>query len=422
VKTILLVCPLQRDYVELVRHQNIKNHQVIFHTYDLQSFRRFIYAARTGKPLNMATYMKEIMRVAKRHRVDAIISNEDYIGCILASIVSYECNLPAPQPQAVLTCQHKYHARVAQQTSIPEAVPPFCVIDKTTMHTPKLSFPFFVKPAKSFFSIGAQTIHTLKELQRNIDRLIPPKPFLEPLEWCLKQYTDLNPAANYLVAEELLEGIQITVDGFVYNGTVTIRGIVDSVMYPGTNSFARFDYPSQLPHSIQKRMILLTATFMRSIGFDHGLFNIEYFYNPTTDRISLIEINPRMASQFADLYQKVDGVNTYSILVDIAADQQPITCNQGRYQAASIFVLRLPEDHYVHALPTKDEIKKVEKLFPETLVDILAPVGSTLSACLQDGLMYRYACIHIGGANQQDLQDRFEQIMNILTFDLKPVK
>ncbi len=421
-KTILLVCPRQRDYLELSKNSNTKGHRILFYTYDLRPFRRFIYPARTGQPIDMTALIQKVIAYAHEHSINAIVANEDYISCMLASIASYHLGLTAPSIKAMLTCQHKYHARVAQQTSIPEAVPPFCAIDKTTMHNLKLSFPLFVKPTKSFFSIGAQTIHTLQELQQNIDRLIPPKPFLEPLEWCLKQYTDLDPAANYLVAEELLEGIQTTVDGFVYNGNVTTRGIVDSIMYPGTNSFARFDYPSQLPNIIQKRMILLTETFMRSIEFDHGLFNIEYFYNPTTDRISIIEINPRMASQFADLYQKVDGVNTYSILVDIAADQQPVTCNKGRYQAASIFVLRLPEDHYVHALPTEDEIKKIEKLFPETLVAILAPVGSTLSACLQDGLMYRYACIHIGGANQQDLHDRFEQIMHMLTFDLKPVK
>ncbi len=420
-KKILVVCPLQRDYVELARHQNIKDHQIIFHTYDLKAFRRFIYAARTGKPLDMATYTKETMRVAKKHRVDAIISNDDYIGCILASIVSYECNLPAPQPQALLTCQHKYHSRIAQQTYIPEAVPTFCAIDKSNMHDLKLPFPLFVKPTKSFFSIGAHTMHSLQELQQSIDRLIPPTPFLEPLTWCLKQYTDLNPNTDYLVAEELLEGVQTTVDGFVYNGEVTVYGIVDSVMYPGTHSFARFDYPSHLPNKIQKRMATLTKKFMQSIGFNHGMFNIEYFYNPITDHISIIEINPRMASAFADLYQKVNGVNAYSILVDIAAHQQPITVKKGNYQAASIFVLRLPDDHYVVSLPTENEIKQVKQLFPGTQIELLAQVGKKLSECLQNGQMYRYACIHIGGKDLQNLIERFEQIKKMLSFTFSPV-
>lgn len=261
----------------------------------------------------------------------------------------------------------------------------------------------------------------MQELTQAIDRLIPPAPFLEPLNWCLKQYTNLDPTSDYLVAEELLDGVQTTVDGFVYNGIVTVRGIVDSVMYPGTKSFARFDYPSQLPISIQKQMITLTEQFLHGIGFDHGMFNIEYFYNANTDRITIIEINPRMASQFADLYQKVDGVNSYSILIDIAADQQPVTSNKGHYQAASIFVLRLPEDHYVRALPTAAEIKQVQEEFPQTVIELLAPIGSRLSACLQDGQMYRYACIHVGGNDQHDLQDRFKQIMKMLSFDLQPI-
>ena len=42
------------------------------------------------------------------------------------------------------------------------------------------------------------------------------------------------------------------------------------------------------------------------------MFNIEMMYDAATDRIGIIEINPRMASQFADLYEKVDGTNSYT--------------------------------------------------------------------------------------------------------------
>ena len=34
---------------------------------------------------------------------------------------------------------------------------------------------------------------------------------------------------------------------------------------------------------------------MEAIGFTHGLFNVELFYQPPSGRITIIEINPRMA-------------------------------------------------------------------------------------------------------------------------------
>ena len=57
---------------------------------------------------------------------------------------------------------------------------------------------------------------------------------------------------------------------------------------------------------------------MEGLGFDNGLFNIEMTYDAAADRIAIIEINPRMASQFADLYEKVDGTSSYRVLLDIA--------------------------------------------------------------------------------------------------------
>ena len=56
---------------------------------------------------------------------------------------------------------------------------------------------------------------------------------------------------------------------------------------------------------------------MSGLGFDNCMFNIEMMYDAREDRIAIIEINPRMASQFADLYEKVDGTNAYEVLLDL---------------------------------------------------------------------------------------------------------
>ncbi len=78
-----------------------------------------------------------------------------------------------------------------------------------------------------------------------------------------------------------------------------------------------------LPEGVQTRMAEIAATLMQGLGFDNGIFNIEMMYDAEADRISIIEINPRMASQFADLYEKVDGTSSYSVLLDIAQGGRP---------------------------------------------------------------------------------------------------
>src|SRR6266446_7967785 len=53
-------------------------------------------------------------------------------------------------------------------------------------------------------------------------------------------------------------------------------------------------YPSSLDERIQWRMSDIAIRFMRSIGFDNGLFNIEMMYDEDKDAIHIIEANPRM--------------------------------------------------------------------------------------------------------------------------------
>jgi hypothetical protein len=50
-----------------------------------------------------------------------------------------------------------------------------------------------------------------------------------------------------MICEEIVPGRQVTANGFARAGQVTMLGTVDSVMYPGTDQFQRFQYPSSLP-------------------------------------------------------------------------------------------------------------------------------------------------------------------------------
>ena len=95
-------------------------------------------------------------------------------------------------------------------------------------------------------------------------------------------------------------------------------GVVDSIMFPNTIAFQRFEYPSSVPAPVQDRMADLARKVMPAFGFDNGQFNIELIYNPEANTVHIVEINPRMSSQFADLFEKVDGTNSYSVLLDLA--------------------------------------------------------------------------------------------------------
>ena len=185
---------------------------------------------------------------------------------------------------------------------------------------------------------------------------------------------------------------------------------------------SRFDYPSSLPQTVQARMGEIAARLIEGIGFDNGLFNIEMMYDADADRVSVIEINPRMASQFADLYEKVDGTNSYTVLLDIAQGRAPrFTRRQGRYGFASSFVLRSFEDYIVAALPTEAELERLACLYPDLRVELHGTLGRKLSAELQDGRSYRYGIVNLGGRDPADVLAQFETCREQLGIVLQPI-
>jgi biotin carboxylase len=423
-RTILVICATHRDHRELplLAPRGI---DFIFH--DASTSIEDLISERAAGGSPVADPLAEIERIidlVKGREIAGVISSDDYPGSALAAAVARRLGFPAPDPEVVLICQHKYLSRVAQEKHAPDAVPPFALIDVAngTCLPPILAFPIFIKPVKSFFSIGAERIASQAELSGRLLHWKERDEFFLPLDRMLERYAGTSIGTKRLIAEGLLEGEQVTVEGYAFGGKVSILGVVDSVMFPGTLAFARFDYPSALPDSVQARMVEIATTVIEGLGFNNGLFNIEMMYDRETDRIAIIEINPRMASQFADLYEKVDGTNSYQVLLDIAQGREPTFARRrGRYGFASSCVLRSFADLAVEAVPSDADVQRLERIYPDIRVEVHATPGRKLSDELQDGQSYRYGIVGLGGSDLADVLQRFAACRNELGIVLKPL-
>ena len=423
-RTILVICPTHRDHRELplLSPPGIK---YLFHDYASTSLEDLICSGN-GEDL-AADPLDEIDAILAKVagiKLAAVISTDDYPGSALAAVVAERLGLPGPSPEVTLICQHKYLSRLAQVKLAPEAVPSFALIDVAdgAPLPDDLRFPLFVKPVKSFFSIGAEKVWSASELAALFSRWARLDQFFLPLDRMLERYTGATIGTQRLIAEGLLKGEQVTVEGYVYGGKAGIIGVVDSVMFPGTLAFSRFDYPSALPNDVQARMGEIAARVIEGIGFDNGLFNIEMMYDADTDRVSIIEINPRMASQFADLYEKVDGTSSYTVLLDIAQRRAPrFTRRQGRYDFAASMVLRSFEDYVVAALPSEADIERLALVYPDIRVELHGTFGRKLSDELQDGRSYRYGIVNLGGSDRADVLAQFEACRDRLGIVLQPL-
>lgn len=425
-KTVLLVCPTMWDEAELKLASSTDANAAInavVNRGDGPSYRVLPHGTDVSEAPERFDAVDFVARTAAEYqgRVDGVMASDDYPGSIVAAAIARELRLPGPDPAVILGCQHKYHSRVAQRTSVPEAVPAFTLLDPAELErtSATLEYPAFVKPVKSFFSVLAERVDgpdALRSLARRAEPHL--REFVKPFDQLRAAYAPALLGGGYLLAEQPLSGCQVTVEGCVFDGEVGIIGITDSIMHPGTISFERFEYPSALPQHVQRRMEQLAARFVRSIGYDNALFNIEMFYDAPSGAIHFIEINPRMCPQFADLMEKVNGVNTYDIALAIAAGDRPnLQREVGPYAAAASFVLRRFDDAVVRRVPDAAELERFRERFPDARLKVLCREGHRLSEELQDGKSYRYAVLNLGGESRSDLEARRAEAVRQLSFE-----
>ena len=414
--TALVVCPSHRDRRELEILADARQYRLLFHDYASIELEEMV--APEPKHIAASPVHDEVERMvaaAAGARVGAVVSTDDYPGSTLAAIVAHRLGLPGTPIVADLLCQHKYQSRMLQQQAQPDAVPAFALLEAGTL--PHMPFPFFIKPVKSFFSVGAFQVDDAQAFGVLAPRATLPKAFFEPLNALLERYAGLTPSRATVLAEGLLTGSQATFEGYAFEGRVYPVGVVDSVMFAGTLAFERFEYPSALPRAVQDRMIEVAQQVMEATGFTHGMFNIEFRYDAQHDTLSIVEINPRMASQFADLYEKVDGFNTYSLLLDLALGRRPALCRGvGRHAAAASCVLRRFDDAFVIQVPSDDNLRCIREAYPDIRVEVLAIAGERLSQQLQDGCSFRYGIVSIGGDSREVVLASFDWCRQRLPF------
>jgi len=422
VKKLLVLCPTRREYRDLPALARTLGCELVFDPFGGDYFDRFLGRdpPRDIPRLDILALIEDTLARHRGSRLAGVTSGVGYPGMSGASIIAQRLGLPGPHPEHVMGFEHKYYSRLAQKEFVPEAVPAFHLLDPHRMESiGDIAFPAFLKPVKSCMSINAHRIDSADELRRLARRALLPHGFVEPFNDMLRAYTRYPLHASYLLVESLLEGVQVSLEGYVWHGEVHVMGILDAIMFPGTISFRRFQYPSRLSGQVQARMKDIAQRLLTGIGYDSAPFNLELIYDPRTDGIHVIEVNPKIASQFADLFLKVDGVSAFSVLLQLALGEEPgFRRSQGEFSIAATCVLRTFEDRRVVRVPSTETIEAIVSDYPDALIEIHATPGMKLSDQMQDAQSFRYGLVNIGAGSEHELEEKFAHIARRLDFEL----
>ena len=412
-KRILVLFPKEWDRLEFERPEYRGRYEFVYAGFDLF---RFPQNARLAS-FDAFRFVNEVVARFRHERVDGVFSNNEYFGALIAAVVAEKLGLPGNDPRVVIAAQHKFYAREAFTRIAPEAAARYAAFSYGVRRRDELPFelPCFVKPVRATFSVLARRVERFEDLRRHlsfwpfekwvIKRLV--KPFNDLMRW----YTDYAMDAHHLIAEEILEGVQVNLDGYVHQGRVRVLGVIDEHMYPGTSAFRSFEYPSRVPAEVRERMAGLAAKLLQGIGYRHGFFNLEFCWNPDSGRLSVIELNPRMASQLSYLYECVDGLRPYDMLLALAVGDAPeAPSHAARYRHAASFALRKFDGKPLAAHPTPDQLAHVRREYPEAHLMLYLKRGMSLAREMKWLGSYRYAVVNMGAGTPEDLQARFRAL------------
>ncbi|MCO4754920.1 MAG: ATP-grasp domain-containing protein [Bacteriovoracaceae bacterium] len=353
--------------------------------------------------------------------IDAIVGFWDFPISTMLPMLRKPFNLPSPSFEAVLKCEHKYWSRIEQKKSVPNNIPKFCAVNPYSPHYKRqitVDYPFWIKPVKSVAShLGFKVCneHELEKAVSIIREKLPrmARPFNYLLQFAnLPRDIKLIDGHHCIVESIISEGEQCTLEGYVSGGKVVVYGVIDSIREgEHQSSFSRYQYPSKLPLEVQDEMCTITRKFFQQINYDQGPFNIEFFWNPETRKINLLEVNTRISKSHGPLFYAVDGQYHHRVMIDLGLGREiQFPYREGRHKIAAKFMWRKFEDAKVEKVPDQKIIEVIQNKYD---VEILLTIreGIKLSELVeQDSYSFEVANIFIGGENSQELIQKYEKI------------
>lgn len=393
--------------------------------FDRAGFDLFSFPSNVG--LAFYDHERFAQRQAQRGRRlgwRAVLSHQEHFGAVAAALVAERLGLPGAAPEALLAAQHKLHARRVLQQVAPEANLPFAELEVEYGQDipPGLAYPAFVKPVKAAFSVLARTVDDRAALRAHTRfgrrELWVIRHLVEPFDrLCRARLPQAGSAHRMLLEEPVpLDVPQYNLDGWVADGQVHALGVVDAVMYPGTRAFMRWELPSRLAPSVQARALDVARRFLGAIGYRHGLFNLEFFHDPATYRLSVIECNPRLASQFGDLYQRVHGLDPHAMGLALALGEDPTALPRTEPTAAvaASLVYRAFSPDAVPPAPSLAQRAAFARAYPDALVFSFPKTGHALARDFKWTGNHHFGFVHLGGLSREHMLQRAEHASALL--------
>lgn len=261
--------------------------------------------------------LPEIVAIAEQlHRAEPLQGvvtfwEEDVPTCAL---VARRLRLPGNSFSAAFNARSKFRMRQAlQRGGVP--VPDFCQVDSPESlqrACARVGLPAILKPewgADSEWVVRIDSVQQALDILTDFSRRVR-------VQDCIYPYK-----TGKFVLEGLLEGPEVSVEGVVQHGTVSLYAIIDKAKMDDASFIERGECtPSRLPAATQEAIKAMVCQGVKALGLTHSGIHAEVKITRAGPRI--VEIGARMGGDCIHaLVKRVYGIDLAEENIRVALNQ-----------------------------------------------------------------------------------------------------
>lgn len=234
---------------------------------------------------NFAETLSVLYRVYQETPFHGVITLLDKSVELVAAIAE-EFHLPGSTLEAAHTVKHKYKMRKAlKRYNVPH--PKFQFVKTLTdlqNAAGYIGFPLIFKPVAASTSVAVFKLDSVEQLEKTF----------QLMNTC--ERTPYWLYSDEYIAEEFMEGQEISVEGITNRGKIHFAGITNkSVASPGFTEWMHC-FPTYFESEICCEIYALVQQAIDAVGINDCAFHVEVMM--TVDGPKIVEINSRMAGGF----------------------------------------------------------------------------------------------------------------------------
>lgn len=206
--------------------------------------------------------IRSIIDFAITNQIEAVISDQCDYSLYAQAAVSHGLNLPGMSMEAAYLSNNKYLQR-QKSNSMGIKIPEFklcCGVKDVMLFAENIGYPIILKPTDNRGSIGVVKVSSADEID---------SAFITAIS---------SSRSQLILAEEFIDGIQFTVDGYVQPNEMPISlAVGEKIMLSEKVQVAMgISYPSSLKDNDYNELLTLNGNVNHKLGYNFGMTHSEY--------------------------------------------------------------------------------------------------------------------------------------------------